>query len=92
MALAKTILTKFGVNTTYHKLTTITISWHTRECYADVYSYISQELREQEKSPLSTRHYEFSGDGFTFDVNLNISEQIYNKLKEMEEWTDATDC
>ena len=92
MALAKTINTRTGVDATYHKVTTITISWHTRECYADVYSYVSQELREQEKAPLTTRNYDFSGSEFVFDVELNISEQIYNKLKTLEEWTDATDC
>jgi hypothetical protein len=92
MALAKTVSTKFGVNATYHKLSTITISWHTRDCYVEVYSYVSQDIREQEKSPIYTRSYDFSGDSFTFDVELNISEQLYNKLKGLEEWADATDC
>lgn len=92
MALEKVIPTRVGVNATYHKVTSITISWHTKDCYVDVYSYVSQELREQQKSPLATRNYDFSGGEFTFDVNLGISEQIYNKLKGMEEWADATDC
>jgi hypothetical protein len=92
MALAKTKSTNFGVDTTYHKLGTINISWHFRTCFVDVFSYLNQDTREQEKSPLSTSYHEFTEDNFTFDITGNISEQVYEKLKRLPEWQDATDC
>lgn len=92
MALEKIRNTPFGVEVSYHKVATINISWHTRECSVYVYSYLSKEIRELEKAPLTTYYYDFVGNSFTFDVEQNISEQVYNKLKEMEEWEGATDC
>lgn len=92
MALAKVKQTQYGVDTTYHKLGTINISWHYQACFVDVFSYLSQDVREQEKLPLATTYYEFNGADFTFTLEDNISEQIYTKLKTLPEWIDATDC
>lgn len=92
MALSKTKSTNYGVSVTYHKIGTINISWHFKTCFVDIFSYLTQDAREQEKSPLSTMYYEFTEDNFTFALSNNISEQIYEKLKQLPEWQDATDC
>jgi hypothetical protein len=92
MALCKPVLTNFGVTVEYHKVTNINISWHNRTCFVDVASYINQDLREQEKSPILSRYYEFIDTAFLFDVEANIVEQVYEKLKQLPEWYNATDC
>lgn len=92
MALEKSIQTNYGVNAAYHKINTITISWHNRACFVDFFSYLDRQAREDNRNPLSSAYYEFTEDDFTFDVESNISQQIYDKLKLRKEWQDATDC
>ena len=92
MALSKTMTTPYGVNATYHKINNITISWHSRTCFVDFYSYLNLEARESNKYPLASAYFQFIEDDFTFDVDSNITEQVYTKIKLLQEWQDATDC
>lgn len=91
MALLKPKTTSHGVVAEYHKIANINISWHHRTCFVDLYSYLNQDVREQEKSPLMTKYYEYTGVAFDFDVELNIVNQIYEKLKQLPEWDGAAD-
>jgi hypothetical protein len=54
--------------------------------------YLSKEARDNGKSLVETKRYYYEGDTFTFDVNLPLVEQLYDKLKLENEWNDATDC
>lgn len=91
MALLKQKTTSHGVVAEYHKVANINISWHSRTCFVDVFSYLNQDVRQQEKSPLMTKYYEFSEVAFDFDVELNIVNQIYERLKQLPEWGGAID-
>lgn len=92
MALSKIIPTPYGVDATYHKINNIAISWHNKTCFVDFYSYLNLEARENDKYPLSSMYYEFINTDFTFQVEDNITERVYEKIKLLPEWQDATDC
>lgn len=91
MALLKQKLTNHGVIAEYHKVINVNISWHNRTCFVDVYGYLNQEIREQQKSPLITKYYEFTDTSFDFSVDNNIVNQVYEKLKQLPEWEGAVD-
>lgn len=92
MALCKNIETRYGVTASYHKITQIQISWHTKECTVYLSGYIDKSAREQDKSPIYSVGYDYFADMFDFNVEGNLTEQLYSKIKLEKEFTNATDC
>jgi hypothetical protein len=92
MAFCKNIEIDTGVTTTYHRIGKIDIDYKIKSTNLVVEMYLSKEARDNGKSLVETKRYYYEGDTFTFDVNLPLVEQLYDKLKLEDEWNDATDC
>lgn len=88
MALSKNIISSEGFTTTYHKVNEVSLRNGVLNCVVN--SYVSQEYRELERP--ADRQF------FHFDItveeeeSMGIRQLAYKKIKELEEWADATDC
>ena len=88
MALNKEIVNGSGVTTTYHRIDHVSITDNQMHC--SVLSYVSSFYRDLDKAVDSSV--------YTFDISLEEEESMgirqlcYSKLKELEFWSDATDC
>lgn len=91
MALSKNIETSFGVTASYHKIADINISWHKKECGVTIECYLNEQSRLDNKSPLTSFFYYYNEVSFDIDVEGNLTEQLYNKIKQESEFIDATD-
>ena len=88
MALCKTVLTKQGYETNYHKISELSIYDNTIDCV--VSSYVSKEYREKQMTA--------DRKGYSFEItveeeeSMGIRQLAYKKLKELPEWADAENC
>jgi hypothetical protein len=92
MALCKKIQTKYLVEGEYHKIVEVTISWHYKVCDVQIASYKDKEARDNGGAFLDIKSYNYQEDAFDFDVEGNLTEQLYSKIKQESEFIDATDC
>ena len=88
MALNKIIINDSGIQTTYHKITHISLNNNEVSC--DVESFVSPEYRENNK-PASSSYYHFTIT-LEEEESMGIRALCYTKLKEMDEWLLSTDC
>lgn len=82
MALLKDIETKHGVTGNYLKLH----DW--RNGYVEVAVYVSKTARDNGRKPLQIMSYEVPADP---DLMDDIKNKYYLKLKDLPEFSDATD-
>ena len=88
MALNKIIINDSGIQTTYHKITHISLNNNEVSC--DVESFVSPEYRENNR-PASSSYYHFTIT-LEEEESMGIRALCYTKLKEMDEWLLSTDC
>jgi len=90
MALYKGILQKNGVETSYHRISRIVLIPH-GNAEVTVSSYLDTESRKT-KQPVVIKNYVFpySKWGYGYENNWGI-EAFYFLLKELEEYSSATD-
>lgn len=91
MALSKDITTRHEVTASYHKIIEITISWHYKTCNVSIVSYKDKTARDNGALYLETKSYYYGEDNFDFNPELNITEQLYTKIKLESEFINATD-
>jgi hypothetical protein len=93
MALQKTIETNSGVEAQYHMVALTNVDWYAHRAHVEVLSFANQTTRQDGKAPLANRVYDWNDDNgtFDFDVELNIVEQTYTKLKTLPEWDGSID-
>lgn len=91
MALIKQMGTDYGVSINYHKIGTINISYHTQKCNIEVLSFASKDARQEGRKPIGMYTYQFNGDDFDFDPDSALLPALYEKVKDAEEFTNATD-
>jgi len=92
MALCKDLETNYGVTASYHKIIDLNISWHKKECSVTISSFLSEQARLDNKSALRTAYFDYNEDKFNFNVEHNITEQLYSKIKQESDFINATDC
>ena len=88
MALNKNYIGDNGVSTTYHRVHFVSLAQGTLNCVVN--SYVSKNYREQEKVAL-TSHFSFKATTEE-EESMGIRALCYKKIKELPEWSDATDC
>ena len=88
MALTKTITTHLGYNTSYHKISELSLNNSILSCLLT--SYVSHEYRELER-PALRKSYNFQ-ISLEEEESMGIRQLAYKKLKELPEWADAIDC
>ena len=99
MALYKEIVKDNGVTTSYHKVTSVTISQEPyiyTESDKDIQltvkltSYLNQEYRENNQ-PIESQMFYFN---ITSEEEESTSARklAYAKIKSIENWADAVDC
>jgi hypothetical protein len=91
MALNKQVTTKYNVIAEYHKITEINISWHFKTCSVVLSSYKDKQSRDINAVFLDNSYFDFNDTAFDFDVEANLTEQLYNKIKQESKFIDATD-
>ncbi len=88
MALQKTITDNKGISTTYHRVSHVSLNNNDLSC--TLQSYVSEIYRENENYANAQPYF------FVITVeeeeSMGIRALCYTKLKELEEWADATDC
>lgn len=98
MALRKTLISKNGIETNYHKITLqdsyVKIE-DEKEIFnfrATVHSYVSEDIRRQSQGySANSKHFEFSAEASELAEN-GVYATAYNRLKATEEFADAEDC
>lgn len=88
MALNKILVNDNGIQTTYHRITHVSLNDNQVSCCVE--SYVSPEYRISNKPADASYYY------FTISVeeeeSMGIRALCYTKLKEMDEWVLSTDC
>ncbi len=99
MALYKIITKKNGITTSYHKVTSVTVSQEdyllpeNDKCVnlaVEVTSYFNEEYRQNSEAIESEKYY-FSATSEE-EESTSARRLAYNKLKTLQKWEDATDC
>lgn len=88
MALQKTNILPNGAVTNYHRIKRVVLVEGNLFCILE--SYTSQEYRQSD-IPVTSDNYQFSVT-VKEEESMGIRALCYNKLKQLEEWRDATDC
>ena len=88
MALCKDIIAPQGYVTSYHKITEVSLGNGILSCLLT--SYVSQEYRGLEK-PAIRKKYHFNIKTEE-EESMGVRQLAYKKIKELDEWADATDC
>lgn len=88
MALQKTLISKEGFETSYHKVSEVSLRETTLNCVVN--SYVSKEYRELER-PADRQFFSFEIT-VEEEESMGIRQLAYKKIKELPEWADAEDC
>ena len=80
MALAKAIMTQYGINAQYHKICRIDADWKSKILTVDISGWISQDLRIAGYTPIMTFQRVFVGEYFDFTPEENLVSEVYTKL------------
>lgn len=88
MALNKIFINDNGIQTTYHKITHVSLNDNQVVCCVE--SYVSPEYRISNK-PAETSYYYFT-ISLEEEESMGIRALCYTKLKEMDKWLLSTDC
>jgi hypothetical protein len=88
MALAKTIATQFGVDSTYWNIGAINEDFKNKKLEVVIYGYVSKEARDNNSEPVSWNNLYFDGDDYIKDATR---ETIYLALKALN-FIDAEDA
>jgi len=99
MALSKVITKNNGITTSYHKVTSVTVSQEnyltleTNKCVylsVELTSYFNEEYRQNSEAIESNNYY------FTItseeEESTSARKLAYNKLKTLQQWADAVNC
>jgi len=92
MALVLAKATNYGVDAAYWKVAVTNINWHSRAAHVDLLGFVSEDARRTEKNPIAVCSYDWSGEGFPFDLERNIVADTYAQVKTLEEWAGAEDA
>lgn len=88
MALAKTIATQFGVDSTYWNIGAINEDFKNKKLEVIIYGYVSKEARDNNSEPVGWNNLYFDGDDYIQDATRA---KVYDKLKTTQ-FIDATDA
>jgi len=88
MALAKTIATQFGVDSTYWNIGAINEDFKNKKLEVVIYGYVSKEARDNNSEPVGWNNLYFNGDDYIQDATRK---SVYEKLKTTE-FADAVDA
>lgn len=91
MALQKSFTTTYMVPAAYWKVGQVKVDWHTEQCTANLIGFVNQQARTDGGTPLATKTYSWKGEAFDFDIEGKLVQQIYTKVKALEEWSGASD-
>lgn len=91
MALQKNIVTNYGVDATYWKICITNFDWYKNIAVIDIKGFVDETARQEDKEPLATISYNFSGEDFTFNSAEDVIAHAYNKLKALPDWDSAED-
>lgn len=91
MALQKSFTTTYGVPATYWKVGPVKINFHTKICSVSMIGFVNKQARDESMDSIKSKEYSFKDTGFTFDVETKLVQQLYTKVKALEEWSGATD-
>lgn len=94
MALLKTIPTAYGVDAEYWKVVETNTDWLNRRSHVTMHGWLDQQARVDDKTPLTSRVYDWLGDDFPFVESepQNEREIAYLKIKADAEFSGAEDC
>lgn len=94
MALSKTITYDNGTTASYHRIDGLLVSYHPdngASVTATLYSYLTKDTRAANAgAPVST--VAVTTELTDEQVNGNLRETLYAKIKALPEWADAEDC
>ena len=88
MALAKTIATQFGVDSTYWNIGAINEDFKNKKLEVIIYGYVSKEARDNNSEPVGWNNLYFNGDDYIKDATR---EAVYLALK-AKDFSDAVDA
>jgi hypothetical protein len=88
MALAKTIATQFGVDSTYWNIGAINEDFKNKKLEVVIYGYVSKEARDNNSEPVGWNNLYFNGDDYIQDATRK---SVYEKLKTTD-FADAVDA
>lgn len=74
---------KYGLNTTYWTIETISLDFPSKIANITLLGYVSEDSKKVNNDPNTDREdFEFRGEEFTFTKDGNNIEEAYNKIKE----------
>lgn len=88
MALSISMPSDYGVDATYWKIGSYSEDFKGRAGELVLYGYATLAARQSDKQPIMTAKMQISGASYSED---DTREQLYNKIKLMQEWSGAED-
>ena len=91
MALQKNILETNGVTTTYHRIENVFLG-HDRTLSCVLASYVTADFANASRNKINSNHFSFENVSVEEEESMGVRKLAYTKIKELEQWADATDC
>ena len=91
MALYKEILGNNGVTTSYHRVNNVVLD-HDRTLGCILESYVSNDYAKNDFNCVEACCLTFKGVTLEEEESVGIRKLVYKKIKELEDWSDASDC
>jgi len=91
MALQMTKNTSFGIDAEYWRITNMNFDWHREIASAKLSGFVNIQARNEGKEPLMSYDFKFDESGFNFNIDGQLVEELYNKIKVLENWNSAID-
>jgi len=91
MALQITKETIHGVDAEYWKITEMRFNWWNNFATCKLSGFVNQQARTDNKVPLKEYGFRFNGDDFDFNVDGQLVEALYLKIKALADWTSAVE-
>ncbi len=80
MALKKIKELSSGISVEYWKVTQLNINWHKKQAHMVLEGFINKEARDDNKIPVTSQIWDFSGEDFPFTIEGKNVEEGYKYI------------
>ena len=80
-----------GVDAEYWKITEMKFDWWNNVAFCRLSGFVNAQARADIKEPIRNDTFRYEGDAFDFNIDSQLVEALYLKIKAHEDWSAALD-